>query len=273
MTVFPPDAFAGTSEAYLRYRPAYPETMLQDLRRRAGTTGRGTLLDVGCGPGRVAIPLAPYFHRVLAVDAEAEMTAVGRDEALRRGVGNIEWRTGRAEDLSLSPDSVELMAFGESFHRVDRPLMLERAGIWLAPGGSLVTMGCNTVFQSEAPWHHVVCDVMRKWTGGWAGPKSRAEARKFWTHDSLLLAGGFSEVSSHEFLIPHTWTVDEIVGYMDATSGASRRILGNRAEACHAELTRALLDWDSRGAYADTLWFAYTIARAPGVRTSTAARR
>lgn len=122
-------------------------------------------------------------------------------------------------------------------------------------------MGCNTVFQSEAPWHRVVCDVMRKYTGGWAGPKSRAEARKFWTHDALLLAGGFADVTSHEFLVPHVWTTDEIVGYLDATSGASRRMLGANADACHAELRKALLDFDPGGEYSDTLWFAYTLAK------------
>lgn len=261
MTDFPADSFTGTARAYVRYRPAYPGVMLANLRRRAGITEGGFLLDLGCGPGRVAIPMAPHVREVLAVDLEPEMIGVGREEAARHRIGNIEWRTGRAEDLELPEASVDLITFGESFHRVDKTLMIRNARSWLRPGGSLATMGCNTVFQSEAPWHPVVCDVMRKWTGGWAGPKSRTEARTFWTHDAMMLAGGFSDVSSHEFLVPHIWTVDGIVGYMDATSGASRRILGNRADACHAELKAALLAFDSRGKYADTLWFAYTLAR------------
>lgn len=261
MPAFPADAFAGTARAYARYRPPYPAAMLDDLRARAGVSGGGTLLDLGCGPGRVAIPLAPHFRHVRAVDPEPEMIAVGREEAGRLGLDRIEWQIARAEDLDVPAGSIELITFGESFHRVDQPLLIDRARRWLAPGGALVTMGLNTVFQSEAPWHAVVCDVMRTWTGGWAGPKSRAAARTFWTHDAQLLAGGFAEVTSHEFLVPHVWRVDDIVGYMDATAGASRRKLGADADACHAELRRALLDFDARGAYPDTLWFAYTLAR------------
>ncbi len=259
MPVFPADAFAGTAEAYLRYRPPYPAAMLDDLRSRAGVTG--VLLDLGCGPGRVALPLATHFRSVIAVDAEPGMIEVGRGEASRLGVRNIEWRVTRAEHVEIPAGSIDLISCGESFHRMEKSLLLERARSWLAPGGSFVTLGLNTVFQSEAPWHRVVCDVMRPWTGGWAGPKTRTEARKFWTHDADLLAGGFAAVSSHEFLVPHVWTVDDIVGYMDATAGASRRKLGPNTEACHTALRRALLEFDSRGEYADTLWFAYTLAR------------
>lgn len=261
MAEFQAGAFAGTARAYVRYRPAYPVAMLDDLRQRAGVTGQGRLLDLGCGPGRVAIPLAPHFREVWAVDSEPEMIEVGRGEAARVGVRSIEWQVGRAEEVEAAAGSVELVTFGESFHRVDQPQVLSRARQWLMPGRCLATMGANSIFQSEAPWHAVVCDTMRKWTGGWAGPKTRAEARKFWTHDALILAGGFSEVTSHEFLVPHVWQVDDILGYMDATSGASRRRLGANADACHADLKRALLDWDTRGEYADTLWFAYTLAR------------
>ncbi len=56
-----PDAFVGTARYYARYRPPYPEEFLADLRSLAETTGHGSLLDLACGPGRVAIPMAPLF--------------------------------------------------------------------------------------------------------------------------------------------------------------------------------------------------------------------
>lgn len=31
MPDFPPDAFSGTAEYYLRYRPAYPQALVEDL--------------------------------------------------------------------------------------------------------------------------------------------------------------------------------------------------------------------------------------------------
>ena len=75
------DVFAGTARFYAAYRVPYPETLLDDLRNKAKVTGHGRLLDLACGPGRVALPLAPHFAEVLAVDQEPEMIEVGMEEA------------------------------------------------------------------------------------------------------------------------------------------------------------------------------------------------
>ncbi len=132
----PATTFAGTATYYVRYRPPYPDDFLSDLRSHAGTTGRGSLLDLACGPGRVAIPMAPYFNSVLAVDVEAEMIAVGKREASRCGVTNISWLVARAENLQLSSHSVELITIGEAFHRLDQERILKLAVRWLQPRGA-----------------------------------------------------------------------------------------------------------------------------------------
>ena len=85
----PPTAFAGTASHYTAYRPPYPDEFLSDLRSRAKTTGHGLLLELACGPGRLAIPMAPYFDSVLAIDVEAEVIAVSETEAGRCGVANF----------------------------------------------------------------------------------------------------------------------------------------------------------------------------------------
>jgi hypothetical protein len=59
--------FAGTGEAYARYRPPYPPEMLDAMLSEAGVRG-GTLLDLATGPGRIALDLATRFERVIAVD-------------------------------------------------------------------------------------------------------------------------------------------------------------------------------------------------------------
>jgi tRNA/tmRNA/rRNA uracil-C5-methylase (TrmA/RlmC/RlmD family) len=95
---FQAGAFAGTAEAYLRYRPAYPAALLANLVVQAQLPASAVLLDLACGPGRVTLDLAGGFEHVNAIDLEAEMIEVGRREAARRGVRNVDWRVGRAEE-------------------------------------------------------------------------------------------------------------------------------------------------------------------------------
>src|SRR5437899_4324455 len=70
---FPVDAFAGTATYYVRYRVPYPAGLLKDLTARTGITGEGRLLDLACGPGRIALALVSSFREVWAIDREAEM--------------------------------------------------------------------------------------------------------------------------------------------------------------------------------------------------------
>src|SRR5919108_2152765 len=116
---FPVDAFAGTASYYLRYRVPYPEALLRDLVERAGITGQGRLLDLACGPGRVALALVASFQEIWAIDLEPEMIAVGQHEATQRGVHHITWMVGKAEDVQAPPASFALITIGEAFHRLD----------------------------------------------------------------------------------------------------------------------------------------------------------
>src|SRR5262245_17538268 len=105
---FRADAFAGTAEAYARFRTPYPPAMLDDLLVRASPE-RGGLLDLATGPGRIALDLAPRFRRVVAVDLEPEMIAVAQRRAEGRGIRNVEWRVGRAEGVEAPPESFDLI--------------------------------------------------------------------------------------------------------------------------------------------------------------------
>lgn len=58
----------------------------------------GVLLDLACGPGRLTFPLARYYTKVIAIDIDAGMIAVGKDEARKLGF-NIEWFVGRPKNL------------------------------------------------------------------------------------------------------------------------------------------------------------------------------
>jgi SAM-dependent methyltransferase len=153
---FPADAFAGTATYYAKCRPPYPPALIADLLQRTSITSGGRLLDLAAGPGRIAIPLAGHFREVWAVDLEPEMIAVGEQEARQRGVTNIRWITGKAEELVAEPDSFDLITIGDAFHRLDQQLIAARCRQWLRPDCCLAILGCSIVTN---PWQRAVADT------------------------------------------------------------------------------------------------------------------
>jgi len=264
---FPRDAFAGTASAYLRYRVPYPEAVLQDLIVRAGVTGAGRLLDLACGPGRVALALAPSFREVWAIDREPEMIDAGQREAARRGIHTITWMVGDAEAMHVPPASCELITIGDAFHRLDQQRVATQALLWLQPGCCLATLGSDGIMEVTEPWHRLVVDMVRDWTSRAHPHDDRATRPQPGTgpaHYELVLRNtGFTEVASQAWVDVHTWTVDTIVGYLYSTSFCSKHVLGPTAGAFEAELRAALLAHDPSGTYRQQMRFGSTIGRKP----------
>jgi SAM-dependent methyltransferase len=66
-----------------------------------------SVLEYGCGPGRLVIPFARRTGSVTAVDRSPAMLAVARREAAKQNVGNIHFKT--AADFAASPRKFDLV--------------------------------------------------------------------------------------------------------------------------------------------------------------------
>ena len=258
-----PGAFAGAAIAYAAHRPPYPARLLRELA--AAAPARAHLLDLACGPGRVALDLASAFEAVLAVDLEPQMVEVGRAEAARRGVGNVAWRVGRAEDLEAPRGGFDLITVGEAFHRLDQGLIVEKALGWLKPRGAFATLGSRGVLDGPEPWQVVATGVARRWMdrafpGGWGvGADAAPDAV-----ERALREAGFTDVTSRSFDEPHDWTLEAVSGYLQSTSVCSRAALGDDFEAFETDLRATLLAEVGPGPFHEDLNFGYTLGRKPG---------
>jgi ArsR family transcriptional regulator len=97
--------------------------------------------DLGAGEGAFALLLAQSAKRVIAVDSSAKMVEVGREQALRHGVQNVEYRLGDMEQIPIEDAAVDLAFFSQSLHHALHPeRAVEEAWRILAPGGRLVIL-------------------------------------------------------------------------------------------------------------------------------------
>lgn len=107
----------------------------------AGLTGAEEVLDVATATGHTALALAPCARRVVGVDLTPEMLAVAREQAERRGIGNVTFMEADAEALpfpAASFDVVTCRIAAHHFPAVDR--FCREAARVLRPGGRLVVV-------------------------------------------------------------------------------------------------------------------------------------
>lgn len=103
-------------------------------------------LDVGCGAGLLAEPLARLGAKVTAVDAAAELIAAARLHAQGQGI-DIDYRASTVEALDGEFDLVTSMEVIE--HVADPQTFVSSLAARLAPGGLLIISTPNKTGLSK----------------------------------------------------------------------------------------------------------------------------
>lgn len=111
-----------------------------DLEALLGLLDAGWVVgDLGAGDGQLALTLAPYVDRVVAVDDSPEML----DAAARRlaRVDNVELRHGRLEDLPIRDARLDVAILALVLHHLPDPEpAVAEAARALRPGGKLLIL-------------------------------------------------------------------------------------------------------------------------------------
>jgi SAM-dependent methyltransferase len=129
--------FEQQAEAYDRFRPAYPDAVIDEL---LGPVPAGLdVLDVGCGTGIASRQMVQRGANVLGVELAPRMAEIARGHGLEVEIAAFEgWEAaGRTFDRVTS---------AQAWHWLDLPVATTKAASVLRPGGRLCLVwnaGCQ----------------------------------------------------------------------------------------------------------------------------------
>jgi 2-polyprenyl-6-hydroxyphenyl methylase/3-demethylubiquinone-9 3-methyltransferase len=144
-------------------------------------------LDVGCGAGLLAEPLARLGAMVTAIDAASELIEAAKAHATGQGLA-IDYRHGTAEDLKGSFDLLTSMEVIE--HVADPAAFIKSLAARLAPGGLMILSTPNRTALSKLLVVTIAEGIGRI-------PKGTHDHKKFITPDemkAMLAAVGLAVV-------------------------------------------------------------------------------
>jgi SAM-dependent methyltransferase len=243
--------YQGSAPYYVPGRIPYAEGLAEALARTLPLDGHGRLIDVGCGPGVLALLLAHLFDEVIGVDPDRGMLAEGRHRANRAGVGNIRWVQARAEELPSGLGNFRVATFGQSFHWMDRPRVAAIIRDLLEPSGAFVQVADvkepPTPPAHDPPHPHPPYDAIEDLIRAYLGPDRRAGQGVLLygtpgDEADVLRAAGFGEptrvrVPAGDRLVR---TADEVVAYTFSRSVSAPHLFGDRGDEFETEVRRLL---------------------------------
>ena len=100
------------------------------------------VLDLGCGDGTTAVPLARLGADVVGIDIASNLVEAGNRRAAEAGLGNLKFQEGDASNLEGVPDDsfdLTLSVFGAMF--APRPFDVAKEMVRVTKPGGRVVMG------------------------------------------------------------------------------------------------------------------------------------
>ena len=129
----PTERFTNRVETYAKYRPGYPEAIIDLLRSECGLTPASVVADVGSGTGIFSEMLLKNGNTVIGVEPNGAMR--GAAESLLRAYSKFQSVNGSAEATTLANASVNLITAGQAFHWFDAAAARDEFVRILKPGG------------------------------------------------------------------------------------------------------------------------------------------
>lgn len=138
------DKFSGKAEAYSKYRPSYPNSLIEWLYEN---TTAENVVDIGAGTGIFTECLLKKPWHITAVEPNEDMLAY-----LNKLSSDVEIVKASAESTGLTKNTYDLVTVAQAFHWFDKSLFKKECQRILKPNGKLAVIfnkRCQNDFNRE----------------------------------------------------------------------------------------------------------------------------
>jgi SAM-dependent methyltransferase len=232
--------FASTVAYYESARPPYGAGFFAEVARKLGLDRSQRLLDIGAGPGILAIGFRPYCGEVLGVDPEPAMVEAARAAAARAGVAAT-FIEGRFEDAAASLGVFDIVTIGRAIHWLDPAPAGAALDRVVTPRGRILICHAGSVEDGRNPW----LDAFKAVRDRWKDDRPAYDPNAFFAGGRFVPAGSISVEAAYS--IPVERLADRILSM--STSSPAR--LGDEVPAMRIAMRAALAPFAADGVIQD----------------------
>jgi SAM-dependent methyltransferase len=246
--------FATTAALYEQFRPPYPPEYFRIVAQKAGLSKQHALIDLGTGPGLLALGFAPYVGRIVGVDPEPAMLEAARSAAGRAGQ-NLTLIEGTAETLPSDIGTFDVVTIGRALHWMQRDAVAALFERLVAPAGAIVVCAARSVADGRNAWLDEYNEARRFWSGASASNRGLEAFQAVLQGTRFRVAESITVESSHKITASHL--AQRVLTF----STSSADVLGDKASPMLHDVERRLLAYSRDGLLTEIVEASAHIAR------------
>ncbi|MCP4620768.1 MAG: class I SAM-dependent methyltransferase [Bradyrhizobium sp.] len=252
--------FATTAALYEAYRPPYSAEFFHAVAQKLALSGRQALIDLGTGPGLLALGFAPYAGRVVGVDPEPNMLAAARAAAARAGA-DVTFVEGRAEDLPDTVGGFDVVTIGRALHWMDHSALEALFARLVARDGAIVVCTASSVRDGRNPWLEDYNAARRNWSDAGLLQDADKGARTHRNLAEVLGPARFGVAETVSVETTHEVHATDLAWRVLTFSSSSPAALGDKVDAMLADMQARLRPFSRDGVLTETVVATADIAR------------
>lgn len=238
--------FSGeVADFYHRYRHGYPAAVLDALTSPFGLAGQDVVVDLGCGTGQLALPMAARVRAVIAVDPEPDMLLRARLAAREQDVRNVTWMIGADTDIPallplLGDHSVGAVTVGQALHWMNRYELFRAIVPLVRPGGGVAVVTNGTpLWLQDTGWSRALRAYLEHWLGTSLTSACGTDDQSQQRYQEDLALAGFDVLSSAVDYVADL-DLDQLVGGIYSALPANQLPASDQRPGFADEIRRAV---------------------------------
>jgi SAM-dependent methyltransferase len=258
---FQPHRFHTSAQHYRGGRAPYPPALIRRAAAAVGLSDYHRVLDLGCGPGPLAIGFGYFAGAVIGLDPEPAMLAAA-EQAAAGLVPNVSFRQGSSYDLTPDLGPFRLVTMGRSFHWMDRAATLLALDGMIEPGGAVALFKDSHLPVPENDWTKDVLALTDAYTAQ-DGHHRTLRSETWEPHEALLLASPFCALETVSVIGRQSLTAEVLVERTLSKSSTSPEKLGDETATLIAQLHALFERIAPGGRLTEVIAWTALIARRP----------
>ena len=239
--------FSGdVAEHYATYRRGYPPDILDALQGAFGLGVEDVVLDLGCGTGQLALPLAGRVRSVVGMDPEPDMLRLAARAAERQGLRNVSWVLGSDTDVPalgalLGRGGLGATVIGNALHWMDHDRLFRALRALTRAGGGVAVIANGTpLWLQENPWSEALRACLERHFGHELKATCGTDADERDRYARALGRAGFENVREIVVEYRDELSFDQVIGGVYSAMSADTLPGAREREGFTERVRRAL---------------------------------
>jgi SAM-dependent methyltransferase len=236
---FDPRRFQTAAEHYVLGRLDYPPELIERVVSLTGLRHHQRVLDLGCGPGFLAVAFASYAQEVVGMDPEPAMLEQAVHYAAQRNAA-VKFERGSSYELGGQHGEFQLVTMGRSFHWMDRVATLETLAGIVTEDGALALFADSHLEVPANHWKKRYQSLLDPIAEKDSSRATRHNNPAWLLHEAILLDSKFSHLQRISVVRKIETPVERLVHRALSMSSTSPQRLGTERERLVEALYTAL---------------------------------